>query len=1336
MNLVENSVWNFDINGKPALNALGELEAELARVKKSQEDLKRGTKEWTDSKQEIKELEAEIKKTREEMGNAGMTVKQLEGYSRQLNKEIKDLTPGTAEYIEKTKELKDVNDRLANVRQDVRGVSDEVKESQSVWTNLKTWIASAFTFAAILEAGQMLKQFFSDGIENFKKFDAASKELSANTNIVGKDLEYLNDQAKELGPQMGKTGDEMLAAYQAMGSAKSDLTENAASLAAVTKEAIVLSQAGKLDLAPATELMAGALNQFNAPASDAGRFINAIAAGAQVGSAEIVDMTGALKASGTVASAASVSFEQTNGALQSLSTINIKGEQAGTAFRNILIKMMSSSEDLNPQIVGLDKAMENLGKRNMSTAELAKMFGTENVVAAQHLVTHREQVKEFTAALTGTDAAYKMAAKNNETLEFKEKQMAAAYANTSASIGKILAPAITSFYSVLIDKGLPAVESTIQVFAALVKGIIAIPGFITENKEAFLALGIALVSLNGANIAAAASAIGLAAAEKGRLIWTEAGTVAQWAMNAAMTANPIGLVVAAIALFVGGLITLYKNVESVRTVIDGLWEGMKKAGSAVASFFGLVGEENNRSLAQQKAANDKHLTDKAANEKKTAAQIAADANAAKANELATKEKQEEAARQAKLSAEKAAKAKELADKAKENEAHRKSEEAKAKAAAEKEAADKITANSAATKAIEKMNIDAMTDEFARKKAQMAFELNEKLAANTKSKADDLVKVDYEIALRSQYKTAVEKFEADYRAKHVAEETKRINDIAKLEDAQRTERQAKENATQKTILETQLSNEKLSITQRQALKLQLIELEKKMELERIEEVAAKERAKVAETSAQLMKLAGDDAAKKKQIETDTAAALRAIDSQRVAQTEAANAAHQTALKTNEAQNLEERKNNQQGFFSAIRALMNGDFSGFMEILNKKLGNEKAANQEGLQNFTAKGQEMLIVAKQGMEVLQKLSEAKLKKDLADIASEKTAQLKSWKEKYEKGLISKEDYESGIEKINKEAMEKEHEAKVKAWKREQKMQIGMALINAAMAALKSLAMMGFPLGLIGVVASAALAAVQIGIIKSQQPPSMAKGGYIRNAGVPQGPQHGQSYGQSGIALTRRDTGEEVGEMEGDEPIMILSRNTYKNNRVMINALLDSSLHKNGAPIHAAKGTVFGNDGGDYRSLLEPLRKGESYLFGSKKRKAQAAADEAAAQAEADAAEMQAELDAELAAANAGLGDTGGYDADMNPYGDVEGGDADGTTASTNAEIGRSQAMMATIGKNTAATKDAVLDLKPPLENISGKMDQLIGAMNRAADGSWAAASAGNRAADAAAMAGRNNL
>lgn len=187
MNLVENSVWNLDINGKPALNALGELEAELARVKKSQEDLKRGTKEWTESKQEVKELEAEIKKVREEMGNSGMTVKQLESYAKQLNREIKDLTPGMDDYVEKTKELKDVNDRLANVRKDVRGVSDEVKESKGVWANLGDWIKGAFAATIIFEALQIIRDFVVGSVENFKKFEAASKScpliqtLSART---------------------------------------------------------------------------------------------------------------------------------------------------------------------------------------------------------------------------------------------------------------------------------------------------------------------------------------------------------------------------------------------------------------------------------------------------------------------------------------------------------------------------------------------------------------------------------------------------------------------------------------------------------------------------------------------------------------------------------------------------------------------------------------------------------------------------------------------------------------------------------------------------------------------------------------------------------------------------------------------------------------------------------------------------------------------------------------------------------------------------------------------------------------------------------------------------
>jgi TP901 family phage tail tape measure protein len=1355
MQLVENSVWNLDINGKPALNALGELEQKLADTKKAQGELQRGTKEWAESQKDIKALDAEIKQVRETMGQAGMTVNQLKGYAKQLGKEILDLTPGTDEYIKKTEELQQVNTRLAAVRKDVRAVADEAEGTRSTWGKVKEWIMGAFVMTAAFEAGQMIKQFIGDAVENFKKFQTASTELSKNTKITGSELKYLEDQAKTLGPQMGRTGAEMLEAYQLMGSAKSDLTENAALLASVTKEAMILAQAGKIELAPATDIMAGALNQFNAPASDAGRFINAIAAGAQVGGAEISDMTGALKASGTVANAANVSFEQTNGALQSLSTIYIKGEQAGTMFRNVLIKLMSSTDDLNPQIVGLDQSLENLGKQNLTTAQLAKMFGTENVVAAQHLVTHRGQVKEFTTALTGTDEAYKMAAASTETLEFKQKQMAAAMANSGVKLGEVLAPALIGFYNMLMKTGLPALETTIQGFAALVKGIMAIPEFVSENKEAFIALGVALVSLNTANIAAAASSLAHAAVEKGRLIWTESATVAQWAMNAAMSANPIGLVVAAVALFVGGLITLYKNFENVRLVIDGVWDNVKRLGSALGSFFGLLGDEHAKSLAQQKNANQKHLDDRTTGEKKTAAQIAADANAANQKKLADDAKSEEAARQAQANAAKSAKAAELAAKAKANEEHRKAEVLKENEAAKRIADQQIDATEKANKEIEKMAIDAIADETRRKKAQLEYELNEKLLANIKSKADDLVKVNYEIALRAKFKTDTEKLEADAREKKVAEEKKKNDEISKIETTARSERQTREFETSKSILENALSNERLSISQRQKLKLDLIELERRNEIQRIEDIAAKERANAIETSNQLIKLAGDDSAKKKQILNELDSTTRGIDAKLVADKTATNNKYNADTKAAEQKTLEERKANQTSFFNAIKALMNGDLGTFMDYLSKKLMGDKEMNQERLRNWTTKGAEILGIVGKGVEAMMELNQKYLESQIDKNNKERNDKILKLQQQYQKGLIDKAQYETGIRNINEQADAKEKDLKMRAWKRDQAGQIAMAVINAAAAALKSLATMGFPLGLVGVAGAAGIAAIQIANIKRQQPPTFADGGYLRNGGVPQGSRHGSQYGQSGIALVDRATGEEKGEMEGGEPIMILSRNTYRNNGRVIDRLLDSSLHRNGAPVFAEKGSVFGGDGGSYQDYLEPIQNGQMYLFGSKKRKAYDAKMKAQYDADMKAkAEMESYQNMDYSAMGYDSGSydggaSGGFDSGVdfgggdfgdegyngNDYADV--GEAGAIVSATSNEIAKSQNLMLAIVKNTQITAEAIRMLADITSSMSGKIDGLVGAThsvaaasNRAADAGYQAAAASNRAADVASM------
>ena len=73
----------------------------------------------------------------------------------------------------------------------------------------------------------------------------------------------------------------------------------------------------------------------------------------------------------------------------------------------------------------------------------------------------------------------------------------------------------------------------------------------------------------------------------------EGATIAQWAMNVAMSANPIGLVVTAVAGLVAGLVMLWNTNEGFRNAVIGIWENIKSvvvgAIEGIKNFFtGLI----------------------------------------------------------------------------------------------------------------------------------------------------------------------------------------------------------------------------------------------------------------------------------------------------------------------------------------------------------------------------------------------------------------------------------------------------------------------------------------------------------------------------------------------------------------------------------------------------------------------------------------------------------------------------------------------------------------------------------------------------------------------------
>ena len=108
-----------------------------------------------------------------------------------------------------------------------------------------------------------------------------------------------------------------------------------------------------------------------------------------------------------------------------------------------------------------------------------------------------------------------------------------------------------------------------------------IAGLTGALKTKAAALGAATLAGARQVVSTAASTASLVAHK----VAAGASAAAQWLLNAAMSANPIALIVIAIAALVAALIALYNNNETVRAAIDAAWATIRTAIGAVADWI-------------------------------------------------------------------------------------------------------------------------------------------------------------------------------------------------------------------------------------------------------------------------------------------------------------------------------------------------------------------------------------------------------------------------------------------------------------------------------------------------------------------------------------------------------------------------------------------------------------------------------------------------------------------------------------------------------------------------------------------------------------------------------
>lgn len=285
-------------------------------------------------------------------------------------------------------------------------------------------------------------------------------------------------------------------------------------------------------------------------------------------------------------------------ALDAASTFGVFGKAAGLAGQDLvgfstdmttLASDMASFNNTSPE-----EAVEAIGAALRGEAEPIRKYGVllddatlrQEAMRMGLIKTTKEALTPQQKTLAAQAAIMKQTsdqqgdfARTSDGLANKQRIMTAQLENLGVKVGQLVVPALQK----ATDIGLKTVDwvSKNTTLVGVLVGVVA-----------GLAAVMYTVSL-GMRIAATATKVWS--------VVTKIAAAGQWLLNAALTANPIGIVIIAIVALVAAVVIAYKKSETFRKIVHAafravvvagkwLWSGLKAAFSGIKSGLVAVGQ--------------------------------------------------------------------------------------------------------------------------------------------------------------------------------------------------------------------------------------------------------------------------------------------------------------------------------------------------------------------------------------------------------------------------------------------------------------------------------------------------------------------------------------------------------------------------------------------------------------------------------------------------------------------------------------------------------------------------------------------------------------------------
>lgn len=402
-------------------------------------------------------------------------------------------------------------------------------------------------------------------------FETRISAIAAVSGATGSELDDIRKKALQLGADTKYSAGEAAGAMEELikaGLSTEDVMNGAADAT------VNLAAAGEVDLVDAATLSANAMNAFGLSAEQMPHIADLIAGAANASAIDVGEFGQSLQQVGAVANLAGLSFDDTAVAIAAMGNAGIKGSDAGTSLKTMLQNLQPQTEkqinlfkdlgivtedgsnqfyDAQGNVKSMSEIAGVLGKslegmtQQQKQATLETMFGTDAIRAAAVIADTGAKGMDDLAASMAKVSAEDVAKTRMDNLGGSIEQLKGSVETLMIIIGKPLADAMKKWVDML--------TGAVNWIANLDSGTLTTITTILKIASAFLIVfggGLKLISLIPKIRAAMA------------------------ALQATMAANPVLLLVAALAALGVGLYLLYQRSEGFRNVVDKLF-GMLKS---------------------------------------------------------------------------------------------------------------------------------------------------------------------------------------------------------------------------------------------------------------------------------------------------------------------------------------------------------------------------------------------------------------------------------------------------------------------------------------------------------------------------------------------------------------------------------------------------------------------------------------------------------------------------------------------------------------------------------------------------------------------------------------